>query len=252
VRVQAIPFEAGGKKHVVRLVVEVLGADLKFEDRKGRAEERLELALLTVDGTGKAANGRSASIALSLTAEEQQRVQSTGVRWLSSFELPAGVHQLRVAAQATNTSASGMVTQTIDVPGYQRAALSMSGVSVTSLPAVLMITRGDPWLKNSLATPPTAARQFVAGDQVTAAVEIYVPDALSGVLDLIGEVEQLDGKKLRRMTGKLASGASGRAREASFAFNTAGLPPGDYILRLLAAHSMTERVERRVPFEIVK
>jgi hypothetical protein len=174
------------------------------------------------------------------------------VRWLSSFQLPAGVHQLRVAAQAANTGASGMVTQTIDIARYEPAALAMSGVSVTSLPSVLMLTQGDAWLKGSLATPPTAARQFVAGDQVTAAVEIYGPDALSGVLDLIGEVEHLGGKKVRRMNGKLASGASGRAREASFAFNTAGLPPGDYILRLLAAHSMTERVERRVPFELVE
>jgi VWFA-related protein len=251
-RVQAIPFRGDGKRHVVKLVVEMLGADLKFADRRGRAEERLELALLTVDGGGKAGNGRSASIALSLTAEEQQRVRSTGVRWLSSFELPAGVHQLRVAVQATNTSASGMVTQTIDVPGYAPAVLSMSGVSMTSLPSVLMLTRGDFWLKSSLATPPTAARQFVAGDQVTGAVEIYVPDALSGVLDLIGEVEHVSGKKLRRMNGMLADGRPGSTREAAFAFNTAGLPPGDYVLRVFAAHSMTERVERRVPFEIVK
>lgn len=95
--------------------------DLKFANRRGRAEERLEVALLIVDGAGKAGNGRSASIALSLTAEEQQRVRSTGVRWLSSFELPPGRRQLRVAVQATNTGASGMVTHTVDVPSYEPA-----------------------------------------------------------------------------------------------------------------------------------
>jgi hypothetical protein len=51
---------------------------------------------------------------------------------------------------------------------------------------------------------------------------------------------------------ELASGRSGSTREAAFAFNTAGMPVGDYVLRVLAAHSPTERVERRVPFEIVK
>jgi hypothetical protein len=246
-QVQDSRFRSG-----VAVVVEMLGADFRFADRRGRAEERLDVAPVTVDDRGKPTNGRSASIPLSLTSEEQQRVRSTGVRWLSSFEVPPGRHQLRVAVKATNSGSSGLVTHTIDVPAYEPPRLAMSGVTVTSLPSVLMLTRGDGWLTGSIETPATAARQFVAGDQVTAAVEIYVPNAMSNVLDLIAEVEHVSGQKLRRLNGRLASGQSGSTCEASFAFNTAGLPPGDYILRVLAANSSTERVARRVPFEIAK
>jgi hypothetical protein len=64
-----------------------------------------------------------------------------------------------------------MIAQDIDVPAADTARPSMSGVTLTSLPSVLMVTRGKGWLQSSLVTPPSAARAFVAGDQVTAAVE---------------------------------------------------------------------------------
>jgi hypothetical protein len=66
------------------------------------------------------------------------------------------------------------------------------------------------------------------------------------------ELTVLGSGVAQKINGKLASGRSGSTREAAFAFNTAGMPVGDYVLRVLAAHSPTERVERRVPFEIVK
>ena len=62
IRVQAVPLRGGGKKADVQLVVEVLGGGLQFVVVNGRSEERLELALVTVDERGRVANGRSTTI----------------------------------------------------------------------------------------------------------------------------------------------------------------------------------------------
>ena len=59
----------------MRLVVEVLGRPLQFDERGGRFNERLELALLTVNDSGRASNGTSIDIDLRLTPEDLARVQ---------------------------------------------------------------------------------------------------------------------------------------------------------------------------------
>jgi hypothetical protein len=99
-RVHVIPFRGDARKSVVDIVVEVVGRSLKFAERRGRFEERIELALLTVDGNARAANGRSATFDLRLTPEQYQGVRATGVRWISRLEMPAGHYQLRVAGHA--------------------------------------------------------------------------------------------------------------------------------------------------------
>jgi hypothetical protein len=242
-RVQAIPFKGNGRKHVVRLLVEILGADLQFGERRGRAEERIDLALLTVDDRGRAANGRSTAIDLSLPPEELQRVVATGVRWLSKLELPPGRHQVRVAARAARTGATGMITHAVDVPDFARARLSLSGVTMTSLPALVMPTRGASWVEKTLDTPPSAARQFVAGDEVTAAVDIYPPPATVGPIEVFADVEGV-APAPRRLAPRPA-GAS-----TLFRIDTTTLKPGHYVLRIVAAEG-TERVERRVSFAVV-
>jgi hypothetical protein len=80
IRIQAIPFRGDARKSVVDLVVEVLGKSLRFAERSGRFEERIELALLTVDEGGRAANGRFATFDLRLPPDQYQGVKATGIR----------------------------------------------------------------------------------------------------------------------------------------------------------------------------
>jgi VWFA-related protein len=241
-RVQAIPFKGDGRRHVVRLLVEVLGAELQFGERRGRAEERIDLALLTVDNRGRASNGKSTAIDLSLPPEELQRVLATGVRWLSKLDLPPGRHQVRVAARAARTGATGMITHVVDVPTFERGRLSMSGVTMTSLPAGVMPTRGPVWTEKTLDTPPSAARAFVAGDQVAAAVDVYASPA-SGAPEVFAEVVGVEPVP-RRIA------ADPRGVSTVFRIDTGTLKPGAYMLRVVAAAG-SERVERLVSFAIV-
>jgi VWFA-related protein len=250
-RVQAIPFMGGDGKALVQLVVEVLGAGLQFDERGGRAHERIDVALLTVDSRGKAANGRTTAIDLNLPAEELARVRTTGVRWLSKLDLSPGQYQVRVAAAAAGSGTSGLVTTDVEVPGFDRQKLTMSGVTLTSLPSVLMLTRGKAWLEATLETPPSAARAFVAGDRVTAAVQIYGPEPVLTRGEVVAAVEAA-GSDLLALKG--VPGPIGRSgnRDVVFTLDTATLPKGTYVLRISATvPGSSERVERRVPFRVV-
>ncbi len=253
IRVQAVPFRGSGGKAAVRLVVEVLGQSLAFAQRGGRFEEHIDLALLTVDDRARAANGRSAKIDLRLTQDELERVRATGVRWLAQLDLASGHYQLRVAGRALGTGTSGTIAGDIDVPAFEPERLAMSGVTMTSLPSVLMFTRGDPWLQATLETPPSAARSFVAGDRISAGVEVYVPGLTPADVEIAARVEWPDGSRTAAVRRRIARGnGRSRAEAVGFPVDTSLLPPGHYVLHIvLDSTGGGASVERRVAFEVV-
>jgi VWFA-related protein len=253
IRVQAVPFRGSGRKAAVRLVVEVLGRSLAFAERSGRFEERIDLALLTVDDRARAGNGRSATIDVKLTPDELQRVRATGVRWLAQLDLDPGRYQVRVAARALGTGASGTISCDVDVPAFEPDRLAMSGVTMTSLPSVLMLTRGEEWLQTTIETPPSAARSFVAGDELRAAVEVYVPGQAPSEVEIAARVEWPDGSHTTLVSKRIARGSGTSRTEAiGFPVKTSLLSPGRYVLHIILDPSRHEdRLERRVPFEIL-
>jgi hypothetical protein len=243
-RAQAIPFHGDSKKGSVQLVVEVLGGGLQFGERSGRFEEHVELALLTVDAHAKADNGRSSSIDLKLTPEDLQRVKATGVRWLTRLELAPGRYQVRVAGRAARTGATGLVTVDVEVPRFSPDRPALSGVTLTSLTSVLMLTKGDAKSAGAIESPPSAARTFVAGDRLTALVRAYAPKTLPE-LELVATVFWSDGSRNPPLRKKLAAGVGA---EVAIPIDTSLLAPGAYQLRIALTGS--ELPERVVPFEI--
>jgi VWFA-related protein len=251
IRVQTVTLGGDGRRTEVRLVVEVLGRLLQFDERGGRFNERIDLALLTVDDRGRASNGTSIGVDLRLTPEDLARVRSTGVRWLSALELPPGRHQLRVAGRAGRTAISGMITHDIVVPDLRRRGVDLSGITITSAPSVLMITKGRSWLERVLLTPPTAARTFVAGDQIVAGVEIYRAERDAADATLTVRVDHADGSSAGFAEHRALPANGPRSEPVGVPISTAKLPAGRYVLRITLDTSGSERVERALPFEIV-
>jgi hypothetical protein len=252
-RIQSVAFKGDAKRRAVQLVIEVLGQALSFQERGGRFEERIDLAVLTVDDRADAANGKATAIELRLPPADLERVRATGVRWLSRLDLPPGRHQVRVAGRALRSGLSGMVTHTIDVPAFEPDRLALSGITLTSLPAVLSVTRGDGWLQGILGTPPSAARSFVAGDRLVAGLEVYVPGSARAGIDVAAHVVWADRSRSHTTRRTLAPQAAGSRTEAlGFPIDTALLPPGRYVLHLIATRrGSPESVERLVPFDVV-
>jgi hypothetical protein len=128
-----------------------------------------------------------------------------------------------VRRRSTRTGASGLVTNVIEVPGSERQRLSLSGVTLTSLPSVLMPTRGKVWLETSLGMPPSAARTFVAGDQITAAVEVYAPESARAGAVSVAELD-IPGSGSLRIAGLGRSGGQARSCEIAFSAEYAEIP----------------------------
>jgi VWFA-related protein len=252
-RVQSVAFKGDDKKRTVQLVIEVVGRPLSFQQRGERFEEQIDLALITIDDRARAANGKFATIDLRLPPADLERVRATGVRWLSRLDLPPGRYQVRVAARALRSGLTGMVTHTIDVPPFRPDQLALSGITLTSLPAMLSVTRGDGWLQPARGTPPSAARSFVAGDRLTAAVEVYVPASARSGTDVAAHVAWADRSRShasRRFLDPRPAGPWTAA--AAFPVDTGPLPPGPYVLHISATRrGSAESVERVVPFEVV-
>jgi hypothetical protein len=127
----------------------------------------------------------------------------------------------------------------------------MSGVTLTSLPSVLFVTRGDGWLHDALVTPPSTARSFVLGDRITAAVEVYVPVALQSTAAVSARVDWPDGSRTPIGARRVQAATAGAAQSVAFDVDTRVLAPGRFVLRLTLSAPGREPVERAVPFEIV-
>jgi hypothetical protein len=123
-----------------------------------------------------------------------------------------------------------------------------------------MITKGDGKPAAAITTPPSAARTFVAGDQLTAVVFVYVP-ATHAEMDLVAQVDWPDGSRNPPMRKKIAGGqGQSRTEEVAIPVNTRTLAPGRYVLRIVldpglksraTGGSVEDRVARQVPFEII-
>jgi VWFA-related protein len=247
-RVHAIPSVADRSRGTVQVIVEVLGRGLQFARRDGRSRERIDLALLTVDSGGKAANGRSTRIDLRLTNEELQRVQATGVRWITRLELASGAYQLRVAAKAESTGTTGLVTADVDVPRLEPNRPALGAITMTSLASSLMITSGD---NAADASPPSAARTFVLGDRLTAAFDVYAPASLATEWDLTAQVEFPNGSKSVLLEKKIAGGPGPlRKQPIAIPIDTSTLPVSPCVLRVMLGGAEA-RVERAIAFEVV-
>ena len=116
-------------------------------------------------------------------------------------------------------------------------------------PSVLMVTKGEPRLAHALETSPTAARTFVAGDRIVAAVEAYVPRSVSAPLAVGADVQTADGRVVLQRREPLTSR---RTAETTFTIDTGTMAPGEYVLRVrLTDTRASSDTERRLPFRII-
>ncbi len=256
-RLQAIPFRSESSSTRVHVVVEVDGSQLAFEAKGPHFTERVDLAVLTVDATGRAGNGTQAALHLTVKEDEVGRVRMTGLRWLSTLDLQPGHYQLRVAGTAANSAQRGLAIAEVDVPDFDRSNVALSGVALTSLPAPLATTSGERWPYDQLSGPPTATRRFVAGDRVSAFAQLYQrgPALERGALHVTATVVATSsGEEVPVPVSREAetSDADLSTEHLTLAFDTTSLPAAQYVLSIQGRTRDGRTVAQRVvPFEVV-
>jgi VWFA-related protein len=92
---------------------------------------------------------------------------------LARVDVPPGRYEIRAALDGTS-GARASVYATVEVPMFGREPLSLSGVALSVSPP--SPTSPEMLLAELLPVVPTARREFVGTDRVTAFVRIYQPD----------------------------------------------------------------------------
>src|SRR4051812_31269710 len=144
------PFKGTAPNASVLFGVELRGRDMKLDQNT-----KLLLSYIAIDANGKIRGGNTDSVAMTtMKPETKTRIEQTGLRMLNRLDLPPGKYQFRVAAHDANGGNVGSVLLDLDVPDFQKAPFSISGLVMTSAAAAAMPTvKSDEQLKAVMPGP---------------------------------------------------------------------------------------------------
>ena len=295
IRVNAAAFQGSGKQATVSLTAHVDPSALDFTENNGQFTTMLEFRQIANDARNTVYPEFRHSTAITLSAVDYAHVMAGGLSLVSQLELPRGRHQIRVAS--ASGSKAGSVVYDLEIPDFGGEPLTMSGVALTSTAARGLVTMqanarggksstctpprcaGDvrsgssltlwdprapeaaalPW-RTALPSPPTTVREFLAGETLTAYLEVYdnnkrddsdQPYAIESTVTLRGAGNAV----VRSVTAQRVS-RDARQRSGGHAFTVdlplADVEPGAYVLDLeaRAARLAVEPVHRRIPIRV--
>jgi len=235
--VQVAPFKGNGDKASVLVTVEYGAAAFDESGVVAADRDRLDSSVVAVDPVGKVAQSDHATITLNVKPETRQAMRVLGFRTHARLLLAPGRYQIRAAALIPGKGLVGSVHEDVEVPDFSKAALSMSGLVLTSRVAGLTPTaRLDPRMHEVLPAPPSAVRDFRNDEAIALFAEVYaaggVPPSGAALTTRIRNAagESVFERKDVRTAEELARMKDGYSLQVSLR----QFPPGDYVLRLEA------------------
>ncbi len=250
----AAPFKGIAPNASVALVVQFPGNDLKFVEKAGKFDETIELSVIAIDQSGKVKDGARETLNMNLRPETLRMVSLAGLRAIDRLKLPPGRYQLRIAGRTSNGNLVGSVHYDLEVPDFQKAPLSMSGLVLSSASAMIVPTaKADEDLKKLLPGPPTTAREFLPNDEIAVLAEVYDNQGNKPHKVAIRTTVQADdGRTLFRHEEERASAELQGARGGygyTAKFGLKDFAPGLYVLKVEARSTLNqEPVSREVQF----
>lgn len=256
-RVFAAPFKGIGKNASVLLAIEIDGGGLRFDERDGRFNEKLEVSVVAVDYHGNVRGTDRQTLDLKLRPETHQAVTgSGGVRLLSRLDLPPSRYQIRVGVHESVGSAVGTLPYDLEVPDYSKASFSLSGLLLTSSAAgAFMTPRPDAQVKELLPAPPIASRVFDPRQTIAFLTELYDNSTRSShTVDFAATVRAAsDGRLVFNLRDErtIQAGNTPRTEEYKGEISLKDFAPGTYLLRVEATTRAGNQLAfREVPFEV--
>ncbi len=256
-RLFAAPFKGAGKNASVLLAVEIDGGGLKFEQRDGRFNEKVELSVVAVDYHGNVRGTGRQTLDLTLKPETHQVVTDKGgIRLLSRLDLPPSRYQIRVGVHESVGSAVSTLPFDLEVPDYSNKPFSLSGLVLTSSAAgALVTTKPDPLLKDVLPAPPVATRTFDPQQTIAFLVELYDDSSRSShAVNFATTVRAAnDGRVVfnSREERSIRAGSAARTEGYRGAISLKDFAAGRYVLRVEATSGTGNQFAfREVPFDV--
>ena len=251
-RVFAAPFR-GERGGTVLVGVEIDARKFRFEQKDGLFVDTLEVAIVALDDQVKFKAGDRHRIDLRLKPATHAAVVTEGLRLLFRLPLPPGRFQVRAAANESGSGALGSVFYDVEVPDFDRAQLSLSGLVLTTARAAALPTaRPEAVLQKVLPSPPTTSRTFRSGETITAFFEVYGPAISRSDVDVVTTVRGADGSTRFRSEGKRSGSSAGDVRGLTVPVVLSEVPPGMYTLTVEARQRSGPALSviREIPFAI--
>lgn len=238
----------------VAVAAEVDVSQLMLTPTDGETPVIFDAILMATDANGGVYPGPFYSTPLALSYGAAARVRANRLRLWSHIQLAPGRYQLRLASAAAGKI--GSVLFDLDVPDFDAAPLSMSGIALSSGAAVNTLTLADKDRRSDMPGAPMASREFSVDEELSMFVELYQQTgAKRHDLELVTELRTQDGKVARKVVTQRGATESPSITGGQ-AFNPriplAGLAPGSYLVRVEArADGERKSVMREVGIEIV-
>ncbi len=253
--VLAAPFNLGGEKAYVPVVIEVDGATLLA----GKQDPKLpvEVYIYALDQSGSIADFLTQTVALDLTKVESP-LRQTGLKFFGHVELAPGTYSVRTLVRNGTTGATSLRVTPVTVPPADQARL---------LPALFQEAPGR-WIPVR-ETPKTGQQlpyPFMLKDQpyIPASRAVLTPGQDSRLV-LVGynlqpgewkteaQVMSADGKEMPggafKVVDKEAGSGAGPSRLLA-TFQPPELPPGNYSLRVTLTDGEGKAETSMAPFTV--
>jgi VWFA-related protein len=240
----------------VTVTIEVGAQALGFDERDGRHENTIDLAIVPVAVGGKIYPLVNGHARLSLPAGDAEAVRARGLRMVERLTLPAGTYQLHVAAREVRHGASGSVICDLVVPDRSTPGLTMTPLLVSGTRArqVPSVNRDDRVLRALGGSPPTTSRVFQRDETLSAYAEVVdVGAATRRDVELVTIVRDARDRDVVHSVRPNASDRVEPGHSFPYAIDIPlrTLPPGRYVLRVeVRAAGTPEPVVREVRFEV--
>lgn len=247
-RVAAAVYK-GTNAHAVLLVVDI-DARAVFDHDGGAGHLRIEYVVTDESGQERSA-GRAYDGTPALDQGGRARATRDGLRALTWLDLPHGRYNVRVAARTGGRT--GTAVHRLEVPDFGARLTMSSAVLSTAADGAVVIASGAA-APIDLPVPPTARREFQAGEWLVLFTEVYESDARlrqfprradssspvhgpagDHTTHVTAQLQTRDGSILLLRTGTRSMEPSRAGRHA---FVTSvpleGVPPGRYVLQMKA------------------
>jgi VWFA-related protein len=167
-------FRGDRRNGSLSVVVESAPGEISPQERALMAAGALEVVVTAADDGGEVKGSDRRQLNLVERIDAEVPLMEYGLRTLSRLTLRPGRYHVRVASAAHGTAKQGSVWHDVEVPDFSRGAMTISGLLLSSRASARMPTgNADPPLAAILPGPPTAAREFPIGDELTVFAEIY-------------------------------------------------------------------------------
>jgi len=234
-----------GAETNVRVVIEIAPGALPAS-----ADTALEIALLGVDAAGKTSRVRKGKA--TIAAADAAAIAASGLRIVDQLTLAPGRHQVRVALREAARGTSGLVIVDVEIPpagrGLTLSDVVLGAASAMGTPSLNQDERLSAGLGD---VPPTTARTFAPGDELSAFVEVQANGPGGGTAVVRASVRDGQGHETPGSSETLTLVAGQPARHSIPLQLDSRFPPGPYVLRFEArADPASTPVVRELGFEV--